>query len=230
MRVRRHLPSVFRWMKADLRRRRTGRSAACARSLHPNRSTGWRRSSTSTSIWRRENEWGQRRSSTLQKLRWRQFPHPSTSSAPIVWHVITFSEEFASAWWAPMVLNVFWCIIFSQVRTWFQNRRMKLKRDLQDYFSPQATPLMFQLPAVHYHQDMSQFRPNCPAPTMPFYALPVPQMVFQERLPSQLIMRDPHFAWAFGVNVGLIDWNTSVPLWVFVKKKSNKNQIQNRDI
>lgn len=91
------------------------------------------------------------------------------------------------------VLSVFWWFIFSQVRTWFQNRRMKLKRDLQDYFTPQVTPLMFQPPAVHYHRDMPQLRPNCSAPAMPFYTLPVPQMVFQEQLPSELIMRNPRF-------------------------------------
>ncbi|XP_075906164.1 ventral homeobox [Nelusetta ayraudi] len=79
----------------------------------------------------------------------------------------------------------------TQVRTWFQNRRMKLKRDLQDYFAPQATPLMFQPPAVHYHRDIGPLRPHYPAPASAFYALPVQQMVFQQ--PSQHIMRNQHF-------------------------------------
>lgn len=69
---------------------------------------------------------------------------------------------------------------------------MKLKRDLQDYFAPQATPLLLQPPAVHYDQDIAQLRPNCPVPAVPFFAISIPQMVFQERLPSQL-MRSPRF-------------------------------------
>uniref|UniRef100_A0A3Q3MCH6 Ventral homeobox n=1 Tax=Mastacembelus armatus TaxID=205130 RepID=A0A3Q3MCH6_9TELE len=38
----------------------------------------------------------------------------------------------------------------TQVRTWFQNRRMKLKREMQDYLAPQVPPMMFQ-PVVQYH-------------------------------------------------------------------------------
>uniref|UniRef100_A0A4W6FAD0 Homeobox domain-containing protein n=1 Tax=Lates calcarifer TaxID=8187 RepID=A0A4W6FAD0_LATCA len=32
----------------------------------------------------------------------------------------------------------------TQVRTWFQNRRMKLKREVQDYLAPQVPSVMFQ--------------------------------------------------------------------------------------
>uniref|UniRef100_A0A665UFX8 Ventral homeobox n=1 Tax=Echeneis naucrates TaxID=173247 RepID=A0A665UFX8_ECHNA len=39
----------------------------------------------------------------------------------------------------------------TQVRTWFQNRRMKLKREVQDFFAPQVPSVMFQpLPPVQY--------------------------------------------------------------------------------
>lgn len=56
MRVRRRRLIASPWMRVDARQRRTGCSAACARSSPLSRSTGWRRSSASTSIWRRENE------------------------------------------------------------------------------------------------------------------------------------------------------------------------------
>ncbi|KAM9726614.1 uncharacterized protein ACNS7B_017503 [Menidia menidia] len=40
----------------------------------------------------------------------------------------------------------------TQVRTWFQNRRMKLKREVQDYLAPQLPAVAFRpLPRVHYH-------------------------------------------------------------------------------
>uniref|UniRef100_H3BXE7 Ventral homeobox n=1 Tax=Tetraodon nigroviridis TaxID=99883 RepID=H3BXE7_TETNG len=40
----------------------------------------------------------------------------------------------------------------TQVRTWFQNRRMKLKREMQDCFAPDVPPVLFQpLPLVQYH-------------------------------------------------------------------------------
>ncbi|XP_038593564.1 ventral homeobox [Micropterus salmoides] len=71
----------------------------------------------------------------------------------------------------------------TQVRTWFQNRRMKLKREVQDYLSPQVTPVMFQpLPPVQYHSMAGQ-RPHYPATSPAFYQLPVPQLVLQQQMP-----------------------------------------------
>ncbi|KAM6956183.1 homeobox protein vent1-like [Aplochiton taeniatus] len=46
----------------------------------------------------------------------------------------------------------------TQVRTWFQNRRMKLKREVQDlraeYLAPTLSPMMFQhVPSLHQPSD-----------------------------------------------------------------------------
>ncbi|XP_044070672.1 ventral homeobox [Siniperca chuatsi] len=70
----------------------------------------------------------------------------------------------------------------TQVRTWFQNRRMKLKREVQDYLVP---PVMFQsLPPVQYHSMAGQ-RPLYPATGPAFYPLPVPQLVLRQQMPPQ---------------------------------------------
>ncbi|CAG6017898.1 unnamed protein product, partial [Menidia menidia] len=51
----------------------------------------------------------------------------------------------------------------TQVRTWFQNRRMKLKREVQDYLAPQLPAVAFRpLPRVHYH-------PVAEWPTSPYH-------------------------------------------------------------
>ncbi|XP_022599658.1 homeobox protein vent1-like [Seriola dumerili] len=85
----------------------------------------------------------------------------------------------------------------TQVRTWFQNRRMKLKREVQDYLAPQVPSVMFQpLPPVQYH-GMAGQRPHYPATGPAFYPLPVPQMVLQQPLPPHhpphVMIHNPHF-------------------------------------
>ncbi|XP_073338530.1 homeobox protein pv.1-like [Pagrus major] len=82
----------------------------------------------------------------------------------------------------------------TQVRTWFQNRRMKLKREVQDYLAPQAPPVMFQpLTPVQYHSMAGQ-RPHYPATGPAFYPLPVPQLLLQQQMPPHRMMhRSPHF-------------------------------------
>ncbi|XP_041645740.1 ventral homeobox [Cheilinus undulatus] len=73
----------------------------------------------------------------------------------------------------------------TQVRTWFQNRRMKLKREVQDYLTPQVPPVMFQaLAPVQYH-SMPVQRPHYPATGPGFYPLPVPQLVLQSQMPPR---------------------------------------------
>ncbi|XP_034755183.1 homeobox protein vent1-like [Etheostoma cragini] len=87
----------------------------------------------------------------------------------------------------------------TQVRTWFQNRRMKLKREVQDYLAPHIPPLMFQpLPPVQYHRLAGQ-RPHYPATGRVFYPLQVvPQLVMQQQQmpphhPPHVMIRSPHF-------------------------------------
>uniref|UniRef100_A0A3P8S5A5 Ventral homeobox n=1 Tax=Amphiprion percula TaxID=161767 RepID=A0A3P8S5A5_AMPPE len=82
----------------------------------------------------------------------------------------------------------------TQVRTWFQNRRMKLKRELQDYLAPQVT---FQhLPPVQY-QGMAGQRPLYAATDRAFYPLPVPQLLLRQQMPPRhpphLMIHPPHF-------------------------------------
>ncbi|XP_028459941.1 homeobox protein vent1-like [Perca flavescens] len=88
----------------------------------------------------------------------------------------------------------------TQVRTWFQNRRMKLKREVQDYLAPPIQPLMFQhLPPVQYHRVAGQ-RLHYPATGRAFYPLQVvPQLVMQQQqqMPPHhhphVMIRSPHF-------------------------------------
>ncbi|XP_054456764.1 homeobox protein vent1-like [Anoplopoma fimbria] len=68
----------------------------------------------------------------------------------------------------------------TQVRTWFQNRRMKLKREFQDYLAPQIPPVLFQ-PLVHQYHSVTGQRAHYPATSPAFYPLPVPQLVLQQQ-------------------------------------------------
>ncbi|XP_035462288.2 homeobox protein vent1-like [Scophthalmus maximus] len=80
----------------------------------------------------------------------------------------------------------------TQVRTWFQNRRMKLKREVQDYLAPQVPSVMFQpLAPVRYHGVAGQ-PPHYTAAGPAFYPLPVPQMMAPHH-PPHLIIHSPHF-------------------------------------
>ncbi|XP_077438602.1 ventral homeobox [Vanacampus margaritifer] len=84
----------------------------------------------------------------------------------------------------------------TQVRTWFQNRRMKLKREVLD-LAPQVQPVMFQhVHPIQYHSVAGQqthYPPTGPA----FYPVPVPQMVLQQQMAShrgpRLMIHNPHF-------------------------------------
>lgn len=88
-------------------------------------------------------------------------------------------------------------LLLPQVRTWFQNRRMKLKREVQDYLAPQISPMTFQ--PLQYHAVAAQ-QAHYPAPGLSLYPLPVPQLVLPQQLtphPSpQLMIRYPHFYWS----------------------------------
>uniref|UniRef100_A0A3B5A3Y2 Homeobox protein vent1-like n=1 Tax=Stegastes partitus TaxID=144197 RepID=A0A3B5A3Y2_9TELE len=83
----------------------------------------------------------------------------------------------------------------TQVRTWFQNRRMKLKRELQDYLAPHVPAVTFQpLPPVQYHSMAGQ-RPLYAATDRAFYPLPVPQLLLQQQMPLQhhVMIHQPRF-------------------------------------
>ncbi|XP_003963708.1 homeobox protein vent1 [Takifugu rubripes] len=82
----------------------------------------------------------------------------------------------------------------TQVRTWFQNRRMKLKREMQDCFAAEVPQVMFRpLPLVPFqHQSMlaqqqEQHHYHPPA-GQAVYLLNVPHMV-----PRQPPRHQPYF-------------------------------------
>nr|XP_061794118.1 homeobox protein vent1-like [Nerophis lumbriciformis] len=76
----------------------------------------------------------------------------------------------------------------TQVRTWFQNRRMKLKREVQD-LAPQVQPVMFQhLHPIQYQAMGGPQTHNPPAPGAGFYPVPMPQMH-----PHHVLIHNPHF-------------------------------------
>ncbi|XP_056147439.1 ventral homeobox [Lampris incognitus] len=79
----------------------------------------------------------------------------------------------------------------TQVRTWFQNRRMKLKREMQDlraeYLSPAISPvLVHHVPAVQYHGYGRQRLHFSPAAALqPFHPAMVPQVAVQQQQQQQ---------------------------------------------
>ncbi|XP_014855553.1 PREDICTED: homeobox protein VENTX [Poecilia mexicana] len=85
----------------------------------------------------------------------------------------------------------------TQVRTWFQNRRMKLKREVQDYLAPQIPSVSFRpLHPVQYH-PVAAHQAHYSSSGHGLYPLPVPQLVLTQPLTPhpapQLMMRHPHF-------------------------------------
>ncbi|XP_034538260.1 ventral homeobox [Notolabrus celidotus] len=70
----------------------------------------------------------------------------------------------------------------TQVRTWFQNRRMKLKREAPDYLALQFHRVYQPLAPAPYHGMVGK-RPHYPATGPAFYPLPVPQLVVQPQMP-----------------------------------------------
>ncbi|KAM6997595.1 homeobox protein pv.1-like [Tautogolabrus adspersus] len=85
----------------------------------------------------------------------------------------------------------------TQVRTWFQNRRMKLKREVQDYLTPQVPPVMFRPLALDQYHSMAAQRPHYHAPGPAFYPLTVPQLVLQPQMPphqfTHRVIHSQHF-------------------------------------
>ncbi|XP_061693078.1 homeobox protein pv.1-like [Syngnathoides biaculeatus] len=78
----------------------------------------------------------------------------------------------------------------TQVRTWFQNRRMKLKREVQD-LTPQIQPLVFQhLHPIQYHAMAGQ-QSHYPSTV---YTVPVqPHLGPHCHRGSQLMIHNPYF-------------------------------------
>lgn len=110
----------------------------------------------------------------------------------LVTHIFADELTYAALLW---MLTLF---LLSQVRTWFQNRRMKLKREVQDYLAPQVPPVMFQaLPPVQYHGMAGQRLHYSPA-GQAFYPLPVPQLVLPQQQmpphhPQHVMIHNTHF-------------------------------------
>ncbi|KAJ0004929.1 hypothetical protein NQD34_011143 [Periophthalmus magnuspinnatus] len=81
----------------------------------------------------------------------------------------------------------------TQVRTWFQNRRMKLKREVQDYLTPQVPPMLLHAfpPAPQYQRPHYVHpHPATPALAPGFYPLPVPHM---QQHQQPMMIQHSHF-------------------------------------
>ncbi|XP_061141583.1 ventral homeobox [Syngnathus typhle] len=80
----------------------------------------------------------------------------------------------------------------TQVRTWFQNRRMKLKREVQD-LTPQIQPVMFQhMHPIQYHAVSGQ-QSHFPAAGAAFYPV-VPLPLPPPPPPPHLVLQQQHMA------------------------------------
>ncbi|KAJ0066820.1 hypothetical protein NL108_004691 [Boleophthalmus pectinirostris] len=86
----------------------------------------------------------------------------------------------------------------TQVRTWFQNRRMKLKREVQDYLTPQVPPMLLHAfpPALQYQRPhFAHPYTATPSPAPGFYPLPVPRLQQQHHHHHHqpMMIQHPHF-------------------------------------
>ncbi|KAF3708578.1 Homeobox protein vent1 [Channa argus] len=86
----------------------------------------------------------------------------------------------------------------TQVRSWFQNRRMKLKRELQDYLAPQLPAVMFQPLAPFQYHSIAGHPTHYPSAGPAFCPpLHIPQMVLQQNMahqnPPHLMLYNQHF-------------------------------------
>ncbi|KAM4607911.1 homeobox protein vent1-like [Polymixia lowei] len=86
----------------------------------------------------------------------------------------------------------------TQVRTWFQNRRMKLKREVQDLRTEYLGPMMFHhMPTVQYHGFAGQLHQYPPA-NQAVYMVPqvpqtmVPQIPHIPQVPQTMVPQIPH--------------------------------------